>query len=187
MKIKVKDLIKKMNNTNNIANMNSVVMQKSELLAILTKNKEAHDEIFEAALAGYWSMAREKIQERIEKFNKSVEELALEGVHQFNKLLAKIDKKEKLDNNETLKFRFDLVQPLNIVFPENHTLDYEKAIRKIQLSIYDTIELSDEDVERYVFNNWEWKNSFNISNMGYAESAVAKGDYVTKMGVLRRL
>lgn len=173
---------------NNIANMNSVVMQKSDLLAILTANKEKHDEIFEAALAGYWSMAREKIQERLEKFNKSVLDLAEEGVYQFNKLLLKVDNKEKLDNGETLKFKFDLTQPLGIIFPENHTIDYEKAIRKITLSIYDTIELDETDVERYVFNNWEWKHSFNISNMGYAESAIAKGEYVTKsVGALRRL
>lgn len=171
----------------NIANMNSVVMERNQLLAILTTNKEKHDEIFEAALIGYWSMAREKIQERIEKFNKSVTDLAEEGVHQFNKLLARIDKKEKLDNNESLRFKFDLTQPLGIVYPENHAEDYEKAMRKIQLSVYDTIELNEDDVEKYIFNNWEWKQSFNFSNIGYAESAIAKGEYVTKAGALRRL
>ncbi|MEK6882860.1 MAG: hypothetical protein AABY22_24770 [Nanoarchaeota archaeon] len=47
-----------------------------------------------------------------------------------------------------------------MVFPEDHTQDYDLAIRKVELSVWENIALQENEFNNYVMNNWSWKNTF---------------------------
>jgi hypothetical protein len=51
--------------------------------------------------------------------------------------------------------------------PEDHTDDYDREIRMLEMEIDDTIRLSAHEFDRYVMDNWGWKASFTMSNAPY--------------------
>lgn len=55
--------------------------------------------------------------------------------------------------------------------PTDQTSDYDRAIRMLEMSEDEIIELSELDFECYVLDNWAWKRNFLISNVGYSQTA----------------
>ena len=55
--------------------------------------------------------------------------------------------------------------------PQDQTADYDRAIRMMEMSEDEIIEISELDFECYVLDNWAWKKNFLISNMGYSATA----------------
>lgn len=51
--------------------------------------------------------------------------------------------------------------------PENHEEDYNKIISMLQMSINDEIVLDNREYDKYVLNNWSWKESFEFSKTSY--------------------
>jgi hypothetical protein len=148
------------------ASMSEVVMRKHELVNILKENKEKHDILFDTAREEYWETAKQITSEKQKKLGLSVKEFQEEIDFQINKLNKKIENKETLPYQlavKTIAWDFGL----NLVYPENHTKDYEKAIRMMEASIYEEVALSAEEFDSYVLNNWEWKQKFLVSNSYY--------------------
>jgi hypothetical protein len=166
-----------MENELKIANMHSVVIDKEKLLSILRENKAAHDDILQAALVGYWETAKEKVRLKKEEFTKALDELFKDGEYQLAKYYSKLENKEPL-KHEALNVKFNFRASLDIIYPEDHSKDYDRAIRMVELSVYDNVELTEAQFESYVLNNWDWKQSFLASNAGYATSAINAGEYV---------
>lgn len=61
--------------------------------------------------------------------------------------------------------------------PRDHTADYERAIRMIEMALGDTITLSETDFAQYVMDDWGWQGQFlsnvygsSIANVKYANS-----------------
>lgn len=54
--------------------------------------------------------------------------------------------------------------------PMNQTKDYDRAIRMIEMSVDDTVELSEDDFNSYVLDDWSWKERFTVNNVtsGYS-------------------
>jgi len=167
-------------NNNDTASMSYVTMDKNKLIEILKENKDKHDAIFDAALEGYWEAAKVKIEEKKKEFSSFFAETQKDIEFQFSKFLEKLDSKIPLSNTASVALKFNVNQFLGIIYPENHSTDYEKAIRKLELSIFDKVTLSEEEYERYVLNNWEWRNSFLASNTSYINSAVPAGNFPPK-------
>jgi len=165
------EVIEPMNNTNEkpMANMSEVVMKKDELLKHLVENKAKHDVILAAAIAGYWDMAKTKVEYRKAKFYERVDEYKQEVDREIAKVLAKIEAKEELPQSISIK-QFVVDTNLGLVYPEDHSKDYDRAIRAMQSSIYDTVKLSIDEYDAYVLNNWEWKKNFLAVNTSYANS-----------------
>lgn len=51
--------------------------------------------------------------------------------------------------------------------PEDHTEDYDRVLRMLDLSVDTTIALSEEDVAQYVQDDWSWKRQWNATNASY--------------------
>ena len=65
----------------------------------------------------------------------------------------------------------EIRQNIGLVEPRDQTADYDRAIRMLEMSEDDVIELSELDFECYVLDNWSWKNQFLISNSSYSATA----------------
>lgn len=51
--------------------------------------------------------------------------------------------------------------------PENHTADYDRALKMLEMSVEDVIEISKEEFTQLVQDDWSWKKSWGISNSKY--------------------
>jgi len=54
--------------------------------------------------------------------------------------------------------------------PRDYTDAFDRAIKMIEWSIGDTVELSEHDFQRYVLNDWEWQQAFASSTQMYVGS-----------------
>jgi hypothetical protein len=63
--------------------------------------------------------------------------------------------------------------PENLYFPSVHLKvdEYDKIIRKLELEEQDTVFLEDDQFEKFVMDNWNWKANF-LSNSIMYKSAV---------------
>lgn len=51
--------------------------------------------------------------------------------------------------------------------PENHSKDYERVLKMLEMSTETEIELTQQDFSRYVMDEWEWKSKFETSTSAY--------------------
>lgn len=164
------------------ASMHEVVMQKDELLQHLINNKAKHDVVLATAIAGYWDTAQTKIDERKKKFYAQLEEFTADAEREFGRVTQKIANKEELPNRIQLQV-MNIDTSLGLVYPEDHSNDYERAIRMMQSSVFDKVKLSVDEYDAYVLNNWEWKKNFLLSNSFYVDTMLKKSGAVGPIGL----
>lgn len=58
--------------------------------------------------------------------------------------------------------------------PRDHTSDYDRAIRMVQMHQSATIQLSEEDVAQYVQDDWGWKGAWLKNSSTYAAAKVSE-------------
>ncbi len=63
---------------------------------------------------------------------------------------------------------------VNLIQPQDHTSDYDRAIRMVEWSIDDNIELSEQEFAWYVQNHWSWFQQFRGSTVGYVGTSYFK-------------
>jgi hypothetical protein len=51
--------------------------------------------------------------------------------------------------------------------PSSYEKDYDRAIRMLELSVEDTIELEEDVFNQLVLDEWTWKNSFTATGALY--------------------
>jgi hypothetical protein len=59
-----------------------------------------------------------------------------------------------------------------ITRPEDHTADYDRVIRMVQMHQEDTLALDEEHFMHYVQDDWVWKRQFLRMSTTYAAAAV---------------
>jgi hypothetical protein len=52
---------------------------------------------------------------------------------------------------------------INLVRPENHEVDYERAIQMLKWEVNDTVELREDEFANLVQDDWGWAQSFATS------------------------
>lgn len=57
--------------------------------------------------------------------------------------------------------------------PKDHTGDYDRAVAMVEMSIGDTVTLSERDFAQYVMDDWGWQGEF-LSNTYGSRTAVGK-------------
>lgn len=57
--------------------------------------------------------------------------------------------------------------------PEEHTKDYDKAIKMLEMSVDKTIEIDEQSFTCYIMDDWSWKRQFLTSNSSYSNMALA--------------
>jgi hypothetical protein len=145
------------------ASMHEVVMKKDELLKSLVENKARHDALFDAAVLGYWGAAKQQLDDKRTQLSIALKEFDEDAQIKFGRFEKKIEAKETLPSYIDVK-GFNWSATLSLTYPENHTKDYERAIRKMEASVYDEVKLTDAEFNQYVLNDWSWRNQFIASN-----------------------
>lgn len=153
-------------------------MNKQELLDHLIENKAKHDVILATAIAGYWDTAKEKIERKKVKLNELVDDFKATVDVELQRVASKIEAKQELPSRLSVAFG-GIDTSLNLVYPEDHTSDYDRAIRMMQSSVFDKVKLTVEEYDSYVLNNWNWKKNFITVNAGYVDSMRTKIGYAT--------
>ena len=142
------------------ATIGEVVMKKQELLEALEVNKAKHDIILQTAISGYWEAAYKRLTEKKKQAKQAALEWKDTANREINKLYKKIDNKEPLPEKVGILTytRFNL--DLELVYPEDHSQDYERVYRMMKSSVFEEVKLTDSEFDAYVLNNWEWKKNF---------------------------
>lgn len=56
---------------------------------------------------------------------------------------------------------------IGLPVPEDHTDDYDRVLRMLDLSVDEQIELTEADVAMYVQDDWAWKRNWAASTTSY--------------------
>jgi hypothetical protein len=57
--------------------------------------------------------------------------------------------------------------------PQHYGKDYEQVIAMMEMEVEENVELEADQFACYVLDDWEWKRSFEASNVGYATTKAA--------------
>lgn len=147
-----------MNTPVNISSFNYVTIERSKLLEAITENKKTHDEIHENALQGYYKRVKEEIQKRIDLLTPLKES--------FQKTLSEVHPETGIAVALNTEHQYSLFN-LGVPFPSNHSDDYNRAIRMVELSAHELFSLSEKEFAQYVMNDWAWRQDFLASNSLY--------------------
>jgi hypothetical protein len=60
----------------------------------------------------------------------------------------------------------------NLPVPEDHTNDYDRVIRMIEMDTREELELTEQEFKMYVMDDWSWKDQWSTSNSVYLSSSV---------------
>ena len=143
--------------------LSKIKVLKSQLLDIVKDNKKKHDEIYDAAEAGYWLEAKEFLQ----KYQKDQLALMKKNYLKDVKLVKNQIAKESKMVEQKKKDGYSYMRK---PFPENHSDDYKGTIQRLELSIEPEIELETGEFDWYVRNKWEWRAKFLSTNTSYANN-----------------
>ena len=58
-------------------------------------------------------------------------------------------------------------QYIGLPEPEDHTADYDRVLTMAEMSIHDTVELSQDEFAMYVMDQWRWKQDFTETTARY--------------------
>jgi len=70
-------------------------------------------------------------------------------------------------NLENLKMNRRHVVRFSEIPPEDHTDDYRRVLAMLDMSVDDVIELTNQEFQQYVQDDWNWKSQWIGSNSKY--------------------
>lgn len=153
-------------------------MKKEELLKHLVENKAKHDVILAAAIAGYWDTAASQLEAKKKQLYEQVETYKSDVEREISRVAAKVAAKETLPNSLSI-CQVGIDTGLGLVYPQDHSKDYDRAIRMMQSSVFEQVQLSVDEYDAYVLNNWEWKANFLAVNTSYVDTMRRKSTGLT--------
>lgn len=62
---------------------------------------------------------------------------------------------------------------ISIQRPEDHTREYDRALKMLEMEVGDTVTISADDFQHLVQDDWEWKHQFLASNSRYSATATS--------------
>lgn len=68
----------------------------------------------------------------------------------------------RLKAGENVELRFDYDKP-----PEDHSEEYDVALKMMEMSVEQTIELSDQEFRQLILDDWQWRRTWDMANMKY--------------------
>ena len=67
----------------------------------------------------------------------------------------------------------EIITIFNLQRPMNQSSDYDRAIRMLEMSVEENIEISEGDFENYVLDKWHWSEQFSSTSSSYSSSSSA--------------
>lgn len=95
---------------------------------------------------------RELFEQAVEGYRKRAEEILVEHI-------------ERIQAGKVEQVRVSLPAP------EDHTEDYDRVLRMLDMSIDDEISLEAHDFQRYVMDDWSWKREWLAATAVYTDMA----------------
>lgn len=68
----------------------------------------------------------------------------------------------------------EIIQHLGLVVPLNYTDHYDIVIGMLEMDVNPHVELTQDDYNRYVMDNWDWKGSAMMANSHYSATLSGK-------------
>ncbi len=65
---------------------------------------------------------------------------------------------------------FDPYEFNRLTPPQDHTKDYDRVIRMLEMSTSDEITCTEKQFNQYVLDEWTWKDEFSTSNALYSKA-----------------
>lgn len=62
---------------------------------------------------------------------------------------------------------------VNLPLPQDHTRDYDRVLKMLEMSVDETVTLDETTFAMYVMDDWNWKHGFLQTNSAYSASARA--------------
>jgi hypothetical protein len=59
---------------------------------------------------------------------------------------------------------------VNLIEPQDHTRDYLRIVRMLEMSIKDEIQISEQEFAWYVLDDWAWKSQFIATSTAYSSN-----------------
>lgn len=123
---------------------NYTKVSTKDLLAKLKENRDLHRQEWEEAHGKWRELQIEKMKEYLQTFQRAIE-LADKG--------GKIAWPNKFD--------FILDEP------QNHDKEYSRVISRLEMSVEDEVHISHNDFNKFVLDDWSWKDDFATVNSAY--------------------
>lgn len=103
-------------------------------------------------------IVRANKQKHIEQYLESVEDYKAAAINiaKANLKLAKTGDLEKIEKMQDMPSA-----------PTSYESNYSKAIRMLELSVEETIDIEENIFNQLVLDEWSWKHSFHVSNATY--------------------
>lgn len=61
-----------------------------------------------------------------------------------------------------------------VPIPADHTGDYDRTIKMLEMSIHSTYTLTDYEFGQFVMDDWDWKRQWVATNSVYAAAEIGK-------------
>ena len=104
----------------------------------------------------------ESVKKNLETHKSDYEE-SVDGY--YVELLKKLKSKVK-----AVKAREKIDMIIHLVKPENHSKEYERVIKMLEMTTEDEIELTVREFDNYVMDNWGWSDDFGTTKMMYSNN-----------------
>lgn len=103
-------------------------------------------------------IVRQNKEKHIKEYNEAVEDFkkAVIKVAEENLELAKSGDLDNINKMKSVPIR-----------PASYETSYTRAIRMLELSVDETIELATTDFDQLVLDEWQWKATFSSMNSTY--------------------
>lgn len=63
---------------------------------------------------------------------------------------------------------------VSLPVPQDHTADYDRVLKMLDMSVDDTVTLDDGAFAEYVMDDWGWQRQFLTDSSAYSASALSK-------------
>lgn len=63
---------------------------------------------------------------------------------------------------------------VSLPVPEDHTADYDRVLKMLDMSVDDDVTLDETAFAEYVMDDWGWQRQFLTSSSAYSASALSK-------------
>jgi hypothetical protein len=124
----------------------TILIERSRLQATLSANLEIHKKEYAEAKAGYEEKRLELIRRLADVATHCCAkntEANRKGIHESYNEFARLEK------------------------PQDHSSEYEQAIALMEWETRDKVDISINDFERFVRDNWSWKSQFKNAHSNY--------------------
>lgn len=70
---------------------------------------------------------------------------------------------------------FVLERVARLVQPKDFTAEYDRAIKMLEMSVDDNVEITAQEFQNFVQDIWHWSRDWALSNSGYVKSGKFAG------------